>query len=96
MGRMGKKIIDSTLVKLGSDPQTHHGSLSDPIYKTSTIIFNNYKEFFNAKKNKFSVPYYGRFGNYTSKRFEKVVCKIYGSESSVITSSGLSAITISL
>ena len=42
MGRMGKKIIDSTLVKLGSDPQTHHGSLSDPIYKTSTIIIKNF------------------------------------------------------
>lgn len=93
---MGKKEINSKLIKLGSDPDLHHGSLSDPIYKTSTIIFKNYKSFLNAKRNKFTLPYYGRLGNYSIKRFEKIVCKIYESESSIVTSSGLSAITISL
>ncbi len=93
---MGKKIIDSKLIRLGSDPKIHHGSLSDPIYKTSTIIFENYKSFLEAKKDKFNLPYYGRFGNYSTKRFERVVSQIYESEASIITSSGLSAITISL
>ena len=93
---MGKKKINSELIKLGSDPDLHHGSLSDPIYKTSTIIFNDYKSFLNAKKDKLKKPYYGRFGNYSIKRFEKLVCQLYRSEDAVITSSGLSAITISL
>ena len=93
---MGKKKIESRLIKLGSNPEIHHGSLSDPIYKTSTIIFDDYKSFIKAKKNKFKLPYYGRFGNYTSKRFEETVAKIYESEASIATSSGLSAITISL
>ena len=48
---MGKNKINSELIKLGSDPNLHHGSLSDPVYKTSTIIFNNYKSFLDAKKN---------------------------------------------
>ena len=96
MGRMGKKKLNSELIKLGSDPDLHHGSLSDPIYKTSTIIFNDYKSFLDAKKDKLKTPYYGRFGNYSIKRFEKLVCQLYKSEDAVITSSGLSAITISL
>ena len=96
MGRMGKKKVESELIKLGSDPKLHFGSLSDPIFKTSTIIFDNYRDFLNAKQNRFKLPYYGRFGNYTTKRFENIVCKLYESEESVITSSGLSAITISL
>ena len=80
---MGKNKIESKLIKLGSNPEKHHGSLSDPVYKTSTIIFEDYKSFIKAKKNKFRLPYYGRFGNYTSKRFEETVAKIYESEASI-------------
>ncbi len=93
---MGKNKTESKLIKLGSDPDIHFGSLSDPIYKTSTIIFKNYDSFLRAKKNKFKLPYYGRLGNYSVKRFEQIVCKLYESEASIITSSGLSAITITL
>ena len=93
---MGKNKINSELIKLGSDPNLHHGSLSDPIYKTSTIIFNDYKSFLDAKKNKFKKPYYGRFGNYSVKRFEELICQLYKSQDAIVTSSGLSAITISL
>ena len=93
MGRMGKNKLETKLIKLGSNPELHHGSLSDPVYKTSTIIFNDYKSFIRAKKNKFKLHYYGRFGNYTSKRFEETVAKLYESETSIATSSGLSAIT---
>ena len=63
-------------------------------YKTSTLIFNSYEDFENKKKW-LKVPY-GRFGNYTTKRFETLVCRLYESEKSIITGSGLSAITISL
>ena len=73
---MGKNKINSELIKLGSDPSLHHGSLSDPIYKTSTIIFNDYKSFLDAKKNKFKKPYYGRFGNYSVKRFQELICPV--------------------
>lgn len=96
MGRMGKKELESKLIKLGSDPKIHHGSLSDPIYKTSTIIFDDYQSFIKAKKDRFNLPYYGRFGNYTTKRFEKIISQAYESEAALVTSSGLSSITISL
>ena len=93
---MGKKDIKSKLIKIGSDPKVHYGSLGDPLYKTSTIIFDDYKSFMKAKRDKFNLPYYGRLGNYNIKRFEKIICELYESEASVITSSGLSAISITL
>ena len=93
---MGKKKLESKLIKIGSDPNIHHGSLNDPIYRASTIIFNNYKSFLKAKKDKFNMPYYGRISGYNIKRLERVISDLYQSEASVITSSGLSAISISL
>ena len=96
MVRMGKKELESKLIKIGSDPNIHHGSLNDPIYRASTIIFNNYESFLKAKKDKFNTPYYGRISSYNIKRLEKVISDLYQSEASVITSSGLSAISISL
>ena len=92
---MGKKIITKTIIS-GSDPKKHFGSINDPIFKNSTLIFNNYDEFVEAKKQKFNKPYYGRINTYTSKRFEKIMCSLYECSNSVLTSSGLSAIAISL
>ena len=60
------------------------------------MIFNNYDEFVEAKKQKFNKPYYGRINTYTSKRFEKIMCSLYECSNSILTSSGLSAIAISL
>ena len=92
---MGKKI-DTKIIHVGSNPEIHQGSINDPIFKNSTLIFRNYKSFLNAKKHKFSLPYYGRFGGYAIKRLEKIISSLYSSEKSIITSSGLSAITITL
>ena len=74
---MGKNKINSKLVKLGSDPKLHHGSLSDPIYKTSTIIFNDYKSFLDAKKNKFKETLLWKIWKLFSKRFEELICQLY-------------------
>ena len=92
---MGKRIRTET-IHYGVNPETHHGSISDPIYKNSTLIFKNYKSFLNARKNRFNVPYYGRISNYTTRRFEKLSSKLYKAKNTVVTSSGLSAITITL
>ena len=94
MVRMGSIMTKETkIIHSGLEPKKIHGSLTTPIYKNSTLAFNNYKDFLHAKKNKYTVPYYGRFGTYTTKTLEKIVCQLYSSEKSIITSSGLSAIT---
>ena len=90
---MGKKIRTQT-IHFGVEPENHYGSISDPIYRNSTLIFQNYKSFLNAKKDKFNVPYYGRISTYTTRRFEKLCSKLYNAKKVVVTSSGLSAITI--
>ncbi len=90
---MGKKI-KTNIINLGSNPENNHGSISDPIFKNSTLIFKDYASFIESKKNKFEVPYYGRIGNFTTKRFEKVIAELYSSDKAIVTSSGLSAITI--
>ena len=93
-GQNGENKINSELIKLGSDPELSW-IIGDPIYKTSTLVFNDYKSFLDAK-GQIKKPYYGRFGNYSIKRFEELVCQLYKSEGAVVTSSGLSAITICL
>ncbi len=95
MGRMGKKI-DTDIIHIGSNPKLHYGSINDPIYKNSTIIFENYKSFIESKSMKLEVPYYGRINTYTTKRFEVLIAQLYKCNSAVITSSGLSAITTTL
>lgn len=92
---MGKKI-NTKIIHFGSDPNIHFGSLNDPIYRNSTLIFQNYESLIKAKKNKFSTPYYGRIGTYTTRRFEKLMSNLYETDFSIVTSSGLSAITITL
>ena len=93
---MGKNKKTSKLIHCGIDTANNYGSVNDPLYKSSTIIFKNYKDYIDAKKNKYAKPYYGRLGTFNSKKLEKVMTEMYESESCVITSSGLSAITITL
>ena len=90
---MGKKIRTET-IHYGVDPEDHYGSINDPIYKNSTLVFQNYKSFLKAKKDRFNVPYYGRISTYTTRRFGQLGSKLYNAKKSVVTSSGLSAITI--
>ena len=90
---MGKKIRTET-IHYGVDPDIHYGSINDPIYKNSTLVFQNYKSFLEAKKDRFNVPYYGRISTYTTRRFGQLGSKLYNAKKSVVTSSGLSAITI--
>ncbi len=92
---MGKKI-KTNLIHFGSDPKKHHGSINSPVYKNSTLIFENYKAYLNAKKQKFNEPYYGRISTYTTRSFEKIISGLYKSKFTILTSSGLSAITLTL
>jgi len=92
---MGKKISTS-IIHSGSDPKIHFGSINDPVYKNSTLVFDDYKSFIKAKKNKFEVPYYGRISTYTTRRFENLICSLYESKYGIVTCSGLSAITLVL
>tara|TARA_X000001036_G_scaffold404956_1_gene412599 strand:+ start:1219 stop:2376 length:1158 start_codon:yes stop_codon:yes gene_type:complete len=92
---MGKKI-NTSIIHSGSDPKIHFGSINDPVYKNSTLVFDDYNSFIKAKKKKFEVPYYGRISTYTTRRFENLICSLYDSKYGIVTCSGLSAITLVL
>ena len=49
---MGKNKIKQ-LIHNGIDTVKNYGSLSDPLYKSSTLIFKDYKEYLLAKKISF-------------------------------------------
>ena len=90
MKKRTKVIHDSINV------ENFDGSVSTPIYRNSTIIFKNYKTFLKNKKNRFEDLYYGRFKTKTIQALEEAVAKLYQSDKGIVTSSGLSAIIISL
>ncbi len=94
---MGFEMKKKTkLIHSGIDTKKFAGSLTTPIYHNSTIVFNNYKDFLLAKRKRFSKLYYGRFKTKTVITFENIVKDLYKSEKAIITSSGLSAIIITL
>ena len=41
---MGKKI-NTSIIHSGSDPKIHFGSINDPVYKNSTLVFDDYNSF---------------------------------------------------
>ena len=92
---MGKKIA-TKIIHTGSSPEKNSGSINIPVYKNSTLIFNNYNTFLNAKKSRFNLPYYGRINTKTTSNLAKIISTLYKSKFTVLTSSGLSAITLTL
>ena len=92
---MGKKIA-TKIIHTGSSPEKNSGSINIPVYKNSTLIFNNYNTFLNAKKSRFDLPYYGRINTKTTSNLAKIISTLYKSKFTVLTSSGLSAITLTL
>ena len=92
---MGKKVA-TNIIHTGSSPKKNSGSINIPVYKNSTLIFSNYNTFLNAKKNRFDLPYYGRINTKTTSNLAKIISTLYKSKFTVLTSSGLSAITLTL
>ena len=92
---MGKKIV-TKIIHTGASPEKNSGSINIPVYKNSTLIFNNYNTFLNAKKSRFDLPYYGRINTKTTSNLAKIISTLYKSKFTVLTSSGLSAITLTL
>ena len=92
---MGKKVT-TKIIHTGSMPEKNFGSINIPVYKNSTLIFKNYNNFLDAKKNRFESPYYGRINTNTTKDLAKIISTLYESKFTVLTSSGLSTITLTL
>ena len=93
-----KKLNDLTkIAHSGKGGTRHHGTVSTPIYHTSTIIFENVEELFNStKKNSSPLVTYGRKGTPTTFSIQDAIADLENAESCIAVPSGLCAVTTTL
>ena len=88
--------LKTKLTNISRNPKKDKGYLNPPIYKGSTIIFNDFKSYIkdrDQKDNKGTGKYGIKF-NPTTEKFENAITSLYGSADTVATPSGLTALTI--
>ena len=84
------------LTKIGRDLKDNKGFINPPIYKGSTIIFENFKSYLKDrdKSNDDENSNYGIQYNPTVKNFENAITSLYSAHDTVVTPSGLNALII--
>ncbi len=86
------------LTHAGRDPERHVGAVNIPVYRMSTVLFNDYLEWENADRG---TPRaideqgyaYGRYGNPTTRAFARTLAALEGGDETFLTSCGLGALT---
>ena len=87
--------IKTKLTKIGRDPKKQKGFINPGIYKGSTMIFDNFKDYLeDIKKADDRNTWYGINKNPFHKQLEESVSKLYNSEDTIIAPSGLAALII--
>ena len=87
--------IKTKLTKLGRDPKKQKGFINPGIYKGSTMIFNNFKDYLNDIKNDDDrKTLYGINKNPFNEQLEEAITKLYKATDTVIAPSGLAALII--
>lgn len=89
LGRFGER---TRLVHLGRDPSEQHGFVNTPIYRGSTVLYPSTEDFL-ARKARYT---YGTQGTPTRASLERAWSDLAGAAETVLTPSGLAAVTIGL
>ena len=89
--------LDTQLVDLGRDPQRDQGAVNPPVYRTSTVLFNNYEELKKYEEGE-TLRYrgYGRYGSPNTDGLEEALAVLEGADHAMVTSTGLSAISTTM
>lgn len=87
---------ETRLVHAGRDPEKNFGIVNPPVYRASTILYPTVAEFENRQTRKYTSFYYGIHGTPTTFALTDALAELSGGHRSVVTSSGLSAITQAL
>lgn len=89
---------DTKLAHLVHDPASRDGFVNPPLYRGSTVLYKSveHMEEVNADPLKLRAPAYGRFGTPASRLLEDVLSELEGGAGTVLTNSGLSAITTAI
>ncbi|HMO30036.1 cystathionine beta-lyase [Enterovirga sp.] len=89
LGRYGER---TRLVHAGRDPFDQYGFVNTPIYRGSTVLYPNTDDFLHRR-----APFtYGTHGTPTIRSLERAWSDLAGAETTVLTPSGLAAVTIAL
>jgi O-succinylhomoserine sulfhydrylase len=83
--------IETQGIRAGQQ-RTAEGEHSDPIFPTSSYIFNSAEEAASRFSGKTSGNIYSRFTNPTVRAFEQRLAVMEGAERAMATSSGMAAI----
>ncbi|HEX9159352.1 MAG TPA: cystathionine beta-lyase, partial [Rhizomicrobium sp.] len=83
---------DTVAVHAGRMSREHFGAVNTPVYRASTILYDDFESLDAAK-----APFiYGRLGTPSSKSFEDTVNALEGAAKTVICPSGLNAIATAI
>jgi len=86
------------LVGVGRDPKSQHGVVNPPVYHASTILYPNIAAFKSraAGDRKYRGVRYGAYGTPTTFALADAVAELEGGAGAVVTSFGLTAVTMAL
>ncbi len=101
---MDSKNRESTqIIHAGRNPKEQGWMVNPPIYQSSTIVFPTLQDLLDVEKGyenpDLTHPYelkYGRYGTQTNFALERAIAEMENGYSSLITSSGMSAIYVAL
>ncbi|OYX84573.1 MAG: cystathionine beta-lyase [Azorhizobium sp. 35-67-5] len=80
------------ITRIGRDPARFDGFVNTPVVRGSTVLSASYDDLVNHR-GRYS---YGRRGNPTSEALEQAISRLEGAAGTVLTPSGLSAISVAL
>ncbi len=90
--RHGPRRPATIIVHAGRDPRANHGFVNPPVYRGSTVLFPTV-----AALKSYDQPYtYGRRGTPTVTALADAIRQLEGGDKTVLTASGLEAVTLSL
>jgi len=90
---MGKKDLETRLIHGYFDRSQHHGSLTHPLYQTSTFVFDNAQQGEARFAGNESGYIYSRLGNPTVSELEKKMADLEEGEEAVAFGSGMAAVS---
>jgi cystathionine beta-lyase len=88
---------ETRLVHAGRDPEQHAGTVNPPIHRASTILYPTVEAFERRTERKYGdTSSYGIYGTPITFALREALAELSGGARSLVTSSGLSAITQAL
>ncbi len=84
---------DTIVTHAGRDPAAHHGAVSVPVYRASTILLPTLETLDNKESLRLR---YGRRGTPTTHALEDAICALENSDRALLAPSGVMAISVVL